>query len=196
LWAPLGDFLGLHRRSLLSFVKPPGYLEPDPAQVAHWSQWLEDLPGPRKVGLTWRSNRMLDQRSRYFAGMEDWRPVLATPDISIVSLQYGDTTEDLARFEALSGHAVHQPPGLDLFNDLDGLAALCAALDLVIGFSNASANIAGAVGAPLWLITPPAPWTALGSEAYPWYPQCRRFAAAGYGDWKPVMSSVARALAT
>ena len=121
--------------------------------------------------------------------------MLKSPDTCIVSLQYGDTTEDLARFEAIGGQVVHQPPDLDLFNDLDGLAALCAALDLVIGFSNASANIAGAVGAPLWMITPPAPWTALGTTNYPWYPQCRRFAAAGYGDWTPVMSSVARALA-
>ena len=144
--------------------------------------------------MAWRSHKMLDERSRNFADLEDWTPILKATDCAFVSLQYGDTTHDVATMAASTGTTVHVPPDLDLFNDLDGLAALSAALDLVIGFSNASSNIAGAVGTPLWLLTPPAPWTALGSDKYPWYSQAIRFSAEDFGDWSMVMNNVAKAL--
>ena len=68
-------------------------------------------------------------------------------------------------------------------------------MDLVIGFSNATFNLAGACGAPVWLLTGAATWTRLGSEGYPWYPQTRRFAPPDYNDWSGVMAQVAQALA-
>ncbi len=75
------------------------------------------------------------------------------------------------------------------------MAALCGALDLVIGFSNATLNIAAACGAPTWLITAPAAWTRLGTDRYPWYPQVRSFVPPAFGDWAPVMAEVADELA-
>ena len=72
------------------------------------------------------------------------------------------------------------------------MAALCAALDLVIGFANATTQLAGAVGAPLWLLAPPAAWTCLGTDRYPWRPQARVFHAPGF-DWDQAMAAVAAA---
>ncbi len=68
-------------------------------------------------------------------------------------------------------------------------------MDLVIGFSNATFNLAGACGAPVWLLTGAAAWTRLGARNYPWYPQARCFAPADYNDWSGVMAEVAEALA-
>ena len=89
---------------------------------------------------------------------------------------------------------VHQPPGLDLFNDLEGLAALSAALDLGIGCSNASTNLLGAVGTPLHIIAPPASWPGLGQETYPWYPGARIHAPRVYGDWEAAVKAAAQAI--
>ncbi len=194
LWTPLGDLLPLLRADIEAFDQKPGYLKADPDRVAHWRRWLSKLPRGRKVGLAWRSGRMVAGRSRNFAALDEWRPILTLPGSVFVNLQYGDTGPERSALEQSFGARIHQPPGLDLYNDLDGLAALSSALDLVIGFSNASINIAGAVGAPLWLLTPPAPWTALGAPRYPWYPQAKRFTAPGYADWKPVMMAAATAL--
>ena len=196
VWAPIGDFLHLFRSDVAHFEKTPPHLAPDPIKVADWTRWLETLPPGPRIGLTWRSGRMLDGRSRNFAELADWQAVFtARKDARFVALQYGQTEEEMAEMVAETGLRLHTPPGLDLFNDLDGLAALMAALDLTIGFSNATTNLAGAIGAPLWLITPPAPWTALGASNYPWYPQARRFTAESFGDWSNVMSDVASALA-
>lgn len=196
LWAPIGDFLQRFRSDVEDFAETSPYLAPDPAKVADWRRWLATLPPGPRIGLTWRSGRMLDGRSRNFAELADWRPVLsARADASFIALQYGQTDDEIATLVSETGSAAHRPPGLDLFKDLDGLAALMAALDLTIGVSNATTNLAGAVGAPLWLITPPAPWTALGAPNYPWYPQARRFTADSFADWSGVMSDVASALA-
>ena len=73
------------------------------------------------------------------------------------------------------------------------MAALCSALDLVIGPANATSNIAAACGVPTWLITPPAAWPRLGTARYPWYPSVRAFVAAGLNAWDPVMAEVAQA---
>ena len=70
---------------------------------------------------------------------------------------------------------VWTPPGIDLKNDLDDLAALTCALDLVVGQANATTNIAAACGAPTWLISTPGAWPKLGTDRYPWYPQVRVF---------------------
>lgn len=88
------------------------------------------------------------------------------------------------------------PPGIDLKQDLDDVAALCAAMDLIIGFSNATFNIGAACGVPSWLITNPASWTRLGAKRYAWYPQVRSFSADQYIDWSPTMEAVGEAFTT
>jgi cytochrome c-type biogenesis protein CcmH/NrfG len=197
IWAPIGDFLQGFRSDIERFKRTAPYLAPDLARVADWRRWLATLPPGPRIGLTWRSGRMLDGRSRNFAELADWRPVItAHADVCFIALQYGQSEEEIAKLVSGTGTSLHTPPGLDLFHDLDGLAALMAALDLTIGFSNATTNLAGAVGAPLWLITPPAPWTALGAPNYPWYPQAKRFTAEDFADWSGVMRDVASALAT
>lgn len=74
------------------------------------------------------------------------------------------------------------------------MAALCAAVDLVIGFSNATINLAGAVGTPIFMLTGASSWTRLGTEYYPWYPSVRCFVTEQYGVWEPTMGRVATAL--
>jgi hypothetical protein len=75
------------------------------------------------------------------------------------------------------------------------VAALCCAVDLVVGFSNATFNIAASCGAPSWLITTPGSWPRLGlTDRYAWYPQARVFGLDAFGDWGPVMGRVAEAV--
>ena len=195
LWTPLASLLREHRRSVADFPERAGYIAADPARVAVWRERLAALPG-RKVGLLWKSGIKKDARHRYFAGFDDWRPVLQQPGVSFVNLQYGDCAEEIARAREAFGVEIWQPPGIDLKQDLDEVAALSSALDLVVGFSNASFNIAAACGAPSWLITVPGSWPRLGSpDRYPWYPQVRVFAIERQGEWGPAMERVGAALA-
>jgi tetratricopeptide (TPR) repeat protein len=194
-WVRLGGLLGPHRSSLEDFpVRPEGFLKPDAERVDHWRRTLAEFgPGP-KVGILWKSMRMTSDRSRYFAPFEMWREVLATPGVTFVNLQYGESAEELAYAREAFGVDILQPPGIDLKDDLDDLAALCMALDVTLGPATATTNLAAASGGATWFISMPDAWPQLGTDHYPWYAQARIFSAGpGYG-WDKVMAEIAQAL--
>lgn len=193
-WAPLGAFLGSLRGSLDAFPKTSGYLKPDPDRVQYWKTELEKLGPAPKVGLLWKSLKLNAERARQFSPFEAWGPVLQTPGVTFINLQYGDCEEELALAKEAFGIEIWRPPGIDLKQDLDDVTALCAAVDLIIGFSNATSNLGAAAGAPIWLLTSPCAWTLLGSDRYPWYPQARVFSPSTMGAWGPAIAEIAEAL--
>jgi tetratricopeptide (TPR) repeat protein len=193
LWTPIGSLLRRFRRTVEAFPARERFLTPDPARVSHWTSTLSALPG-LKVGLLWKSLLINSARHRFFSPFEQWAPILRTPGVSFVNLQYGDCDAELEFARREFGVEIFQPPEIDLKQDLDDIAALCCATDLVLGFSNATINLAAACGAPIWLMSVDGAWTRLGSEAYPWYPQARCFSSSDYQDWTPVMGEVAEAL--
>ncbi len=192
-WAPMADLPRRFRPDLESFV-PQAYLKADPNRVATWREWLNR--GRPCVGLSWRSGLLSGRRRRQYPELQAWAPVLRTPGVTLVNMQYSATSEELAGLEALAGAPILTPPEIDLKADLDELAALCSAMTLVISVPNATAAMAGACGAPVWFVGGPAAWTRLGTDGYPWYANARSFSAARLGDWAPVLGSVAEALAT
>lgn len=194
LYTPMGSLLRQYRRTVEAFPDRVGFLAADPDRVAYWKDQLKAAPPGRKVGLLWKSNIINGGRHRFFSPFEQWAPVLRAPGATMVNLQYGDCAPELEQARRDFGVDIWSPPGIDLKQDLDDVAALCCALDLVVGFSNATLNIAAACGAPTWLITAPAAWTRLGTDRYPWYPQIRSFVPPGFGEWSKVMSEVASAL--
>lgn len=195
LWAPLASPLREFRRSPEAFPERAGFLKPDPERVSHWRAELAKAPAGRKVGLLWKSAIASSGRHRYFSAFDRWAPVLKTPGVTFVNLQYGDCSEEIAQARRDLDVDIWTPPGIDLKQDLDDVAALSSALDLVIGFSNASLNIAAACGAPTWLICAPGAWTCLGTDRYPWYPQARLFVPPAFREWDPVMARIAENLA-
>lgn len=194
-WAPIGSLLPVLRPSIDSFPDRPNFLVADPVRIAHWHDQLQSAPGGHKVGLLWKSLKLNGERARQFSPFELWRPILETPGVTFVNLQYGDCDEEIAWARSEFGVEIWQPEGIDLKKDLDDVAALCCAIDLVIGFSNATINLAGACGAAVWQISGAASWTRLGTERLPWYPQIRCFSSDDYYDWDPTMQDVAKALA-
>jgi hypothetical protein len=192
----MGCLLRRFRRDLDAFPDRPRFLEPDLARVAHWRGVLAaEAPAGFKVGLLWKSIKLDGARLRYYSPFEHWAPVLATPGCAFVNLQYGDCTAEIAEASARLGVQIWQPQGIDLKQDLDEVAALSCALDLIIGPANATSNIAAACGAPLWLISTPGAWPRLGTDRYPWYPQARVFLPPTFNQWPQVMAEVAAALA-
>jgi tetratricopeptide (TPR) repeat protein len=193
VWTPMASLPRRFRRSLQDFPATAGYLRPDPQRVAHWAAWLG--AGPPAVGVTWRSGKLAGDRRRQYPPRGLWAPLLRTPGLRFVNLQYGDCADDLADLSLRSGAAVLQPPGLDLHDDMEGLAALMTALDLTVAVSNATAALAGAVGAPLAVIGGPANWTRLGTGAYPWYPAAEAMTTPSFDDWSPAMNAAMARLA-
>jgi tetratricopeptide (TPR) repeat protein len=196
LWSPAASLMREFRRSVDAFPSRPSFLVADPVRVAYWRHMLTTAPAGPKIGLLWKSAITRDARHRYFSPFAGWAPVLAEKGVTFVNLQYGDCAEELEAAKRDFGVEIWSPPGIDLREDLDDVAALSCALDLVVGFANATMNIAAACGTPNFLISVPGAWTRLGTETMPWYPSTRVFLPPGFGQWDEVMAEVADAVET
>lgn len=162
--------LGMILRSRMSdFPSKPGFLFPDPRRVAAArGRYLRD--GRPVIGLAWASTNA----AKSLPTLEDWIYVLRGNPASFVSLQYGDVDRDIA-FLRRHGIDIEVVPGLDLWNDLDGQAAVIAACDAVFTISNTTAHLAGAVGTPTVVVLRDAPilsWPRMRRHTA-WYPAVR-----------------------
>ncbi|MBF0665140.1 MAG: tetratricopeptide repeat protein, partial [Brevundimonas sp.] len=194
-WLPIGSVFGRYRPSPGAFPQGETFLTPDPDRVEHWRKELASAGDGPKVGVVWKSLRLDGSRRRYFSPFDLWRPVLTTPGVVFVNLQYGDVTAELEAAKA-EGLSLWTPPDIDLKDDLDDLAALNCALDLVLGPPNATSNIGAACGATWWALTTPDAWPRFGTDRYPAYPSTKIFPIEGFGAWDGAMERLRAALAT
>ena len=194
-YVPMGNALMAVRKSLDDFPAHEGYLTPDADKLAAMQRAVAALPAGPKVGLCWKSMVMTANRSKYFSPFEAWKPILQTPGAVFVSMQYGDCADEIAQAQKQLGVTIHELPGLDLKNDLDGVAAAGLALDLTIGPMNASTNLAAAHGGLVWFLASADHWPLHATGALPWYPSARVFSPKDFGQWGPVMDDAAAALA-
>lgn len=196
---PLTGLGALFRTKLKDFPRRAGYLVPDPTRIRDWKRWLNDLGPGRKVGLSWRGRLVDAERSLHFPPPESLRPIAGIPGAVFVNLQYDSGPEEVEALQDATGQPIHQPPGLDLTNDMDGVAALMAALDAVVSPATAVAMLAGAVGRPTWmfgLFPASNEKEILGCDELPWCRSVRVIRHPVGGDWAPTLGRVAEALAT
>ncbi|HYE43906.1 MAG TPA: tetratricopeptide repeat protein [Caulobacteraceae bacterium] len=193
---PIGSLPRLFRRTLADFPDHRGFLRPDPARVAHWRNRLEAIgPGPY-VGLHWRGGTRVQARSHYYTRIEDWEAVLRLSGLTFINMQYSDATEEVSLARDRFGVDIHTFDDIDMWNDLDDVAALLKALDVQLAVSTSVHALAGAVGVPTWLlIARKVGWTCLGTEGLPWYPSMRMAARGPDESWRTPIERVAAALA-
>lgn len=190
-----GSLFQHFRPTAESFPAEAGYLTPDPKRVAFWKARLDALgPGP-KVGICWRSGVRTLDRNRYYTALEQWAPIFAVPGAHFVNLQYDDCAAELAKAKNEVGVDIHVWDDIDLRNDIDDIAALTKALDLVMAPATAPAMIAVAVGTELWsLLRIRHFWAFGGEDATPLHPKSRFFKWPEGGQWPEVIAAVASAL--
>ena len=118
---------------------------------------------------------------------------LAEGPATFVNLQYGDTDDDVDKAARLSGARIYTDPGLDRFTDLDGLAAMTAALDQVITTSNITPMIAGAVGVPCWIMLRKSAYWYWGTAATqsPFFASVKCYRQSTPGEWEDVIEQLA-----
>lgn len=169
------------------------YLAADPGRVAHWTARLAPDDGAFKVGLVWGGNPMnLEDRYRSVP-LAALAKLGTIPGVRFYSLQKG----------AREHEAAAPPPGLPLVNlgpeleDFADTAAAITRMDLVISVCTSVAHLAGALGAPLWvMLHRAADWRwFVDRDDSPWYPGARLFRQVRRGQWDDVVGRVALALA-
>ena len=195
----LGDLGGALRQSWDAFPDRPHFLEADPARVAALRRKYEKRwPGKKRIGISWRS-RNHEVGWLKGADLRAWAPILSVPgDITFVSLQYGDVTEDLMRVRDALGIDVKQDKGVDPLKDMEAFAAQVACMDLVISTSNTTVHMSGALGIPTWVLLPAGRgrmwyWFRDRDDS-PWYPSLRLMRQDKTGNWESLFRRCAQRL--
>ncbi|MFD1627096.1 tetratricopeptide repeat protein [Azospirillum griseum] len=188
-----GSVPRLLRTDLKRFPITTGWLKPDPDRVEGWRQRLDALGPGLRVGIGWRSQLINAQRQGAYTTLDQWGAIFSVPGITFVSVQYGPCEEETAAAERRFGVTIHRWADLDLKDDIDGLAALMANLDLVLSPAMSAGELAGALGVPVWRFCGP-DWTQLGSAVRPWFPTMRLFQPAPGGGLDGALNRIAQEL--
>lgn len=183
---PFGSLPRYFRKSDQSFAaaRHP-YLSADRDRVAELRQKI-DRPGKLVCGISWHSSRK--QLGRHKSMPLEQLVTPFDPDrFHFVNLQYGNTETERQALAAAYGTEVQSLSEIDCFNDIDGLAALIDACDVVLTISNSTAHLAGALGKTTLLLLPWSEgrlWYWANHEGRnPWYPSVEMFAQENPGDW-------------
>lgn len=137
----LGQALKLNSESVQKFAGP--YLKADSA-VAKKIRAALCPKGKKLCGISWKSKNK-DIGAKKSMRLQDLLPVLQQPGMVFVNLQYGDVAQEIADLKAEHGIEILQYNEVDNLNDLEGLANLIEACDLVLTTSNSTAHLAGAL---------------------------------------------------
>lgn len=169
-----------------------GYIHPQPSRVEQWKARLED--GPFVIGVAWQGNPNHNADRQRSAPLREMAPLANTPGVQLVSLQKGHGVEQLA--DVADWGMIDFGSSLDSDAAFLDTAALMSCVDLVVTTDTATAHVAGAIGAPVWVALCNSPdWRwMLEREDSPWYPTMRLFRQTAPGDWASVFDAMAREL--
>ncbi|GAB6042158.1 tetratricopeptide repeat protein [Endothiovibrio diazotrophicus] len=172
-----------------------GYLQADPAKVAAWRSRLEAAGGSRRrVAIGWRGVADDPARRHWYMPLATLLSALGGHDLLVVNVQHECTPEEVAALKD-SGETLYTPQ-INLKDDQDELASLLSAVDVVISGTSSLAELAGAIGLPVWVPS------AISDEKWDMsityrkavYPSMTVFPTDGDAHWRAVAQQIVAAL--
>lgn len=147
-FTPIGDAFYYSRAIENNQLATP-FLKPDSAVRDKWRERLSSLGAKPKVGISWRSSNMGASRKEGYLTLETLAPFLQEmQQFQFINIQYGDCAEELSALPSAADGSplVTSFDDLDLFDDIDGTAAMMSELNFVLSVRNTQACLAGALG--------------------------------------------------
>jgi len=150
--------------------------------------WYESECPPRRIGLAWSGNILHLNDRRRSIPLPFFQPILEFPfDFTCVQKDIRAGDEDYMQ------HTKIKRGEIEAVADLEGAIAQ---QDLIITVDTLTANLAGAMGVPTWVLVPYVcdwRWMFEG-ERTPWYPSVRVFRQGADRRWEPVIEKVVEEL--
>jgi tetratricopeptide (TPR) repeat protein len=157
------------------------------------AKYLADKPATTLIGISWRSTHPEIGRQKSLS-LARWLPILKTPGITFVNLQYGDCQAELEALQRDHGITVINDPDINPLGDIDPAAAQIAAMDRVISVSNTAVHLAGGLGIPTWVMAPSGLgrlWYWFRSSSHcPWYPALTLRSPQSDNGWDALIADI------
>ena len=143
---PMGSLYKHFLEEITENPKPKAYLVPDPDRVNYWRERLKSLGKGPYIGIAWKSSNMSVERLQNYSSISEWSQILSIPNVTFINLQSKDFEDDLDKVREELGVTVHNFDDLDQWNNIDDVAALCRAIDVLISNHGTVPLITGGVG--------------------------------------------------
>lgn len=193
----IGSLQKHFRNELGDFAKAsPGWLKADTHRTAALREMLRDSHSDKIIGISWFTNSPGTLAQKRNIPLEILAEFLKRVPGKYVSLQYGHKAEEILKVRNQNNFYISIVDEIDLYNDLDGLAALISACDTVISIDNLTAHLAGALGVDTRILLPEVAeerWGLTSSDSY-WYDQLTLYRQDGKNDWFSQLNRLAQEL--
>jgi hypothetical protein len=194
--SPLMSLPLLFKTTLKTIPAKVPYLFADPARAAGWEERVAaTAAGQLKVGVVWAGNPEYKNNRRRSFAPSLLGPLLKVPGVRFFSLQMPAKIGPAVNASRAAAEMGMTDWTAEL-TDFADTAALVANLDLVISVDTSVAHLTGAMGRPIWMLTPMNNewrWMIM-RQGTPWYPTMRLFRQDRWGDWTGPIDRVAEAL--
>ena len=186
------------RQSIADFEhQPTGLLLASSERVLEARHAMGPCEDQKRVAISWRSfhpSINISKQTQKSASLADFALLGRRDDIKLVTVQYGAVAEEIGTW---AGNPIHHP-GIDLWNDIDGILAVIEACDAVVTTSNVTAHFAGALGKETYLIyrrnnSPFFYWASHNGRSL-WYPEVRIVTGEDVDTWEKAIERVSERL--
>ena len=194
---PIGS-LPLHfRKKLIDFQNTScGWLQADTEKVQIIRKNISKKKPNKIVGISWKTTSLLTQSYLRNIELEVLLKPLKKLGVSFVNLQYGAVSEEIYNLQIGHGIEVLEVPGIDLYNDIDGLASVISACDYVISVDNLTPHLAGALGVSTKMLLPLVAderWGMETNKSY-LYDSIEIYRQSVHGDWSKPLAEMTKDL--
>jgi hypothetical protein len=190
---PMTSLPRVFRPSLESFnASSKGYLHCLNDKACELRKVILGSDIKKLIGISWASASTLPSAHHRNIKLAQLAKLLDGPDTQLISLQYGDVSEEILQLRSDSGIQVTEVEQVDNRNDIDGLAALIMACDQVVSIDNATVHLAGALGADTKVLLPfnrDWRWGIEQSSSY-WYKSLTLYRQDRPNDWDKVFTQI------
>jgi tetratricopeptide (TPR) repeat protein len=188
---PMGSLYKHFLEEIIQNTKPNAYLVPDPKRVIFWKERLKSIGQGPYIGISWKSSDLSPARMPNYASIPQFFPILKIPDVTFINLQYVDFKIDLNKIKDETGLTVHNFDDLDHYDNIDDVAALCTALDMIVSTKTTVPLISVGVGTPTKIANwRQSPWNNILHN--PFGPSVDIFERNTWETWDNVFSLIAK----
>ena len=190
---PMGSIYKHFREDLTSFTTTSkGYLKADEQKKLKIRNKLIKDKKQKLIGISWYTKSKIQMSSFRNILLNDLVTVLKTDNSKIVSLQYDQNINEITDLKNNLGIEIIQVPEIDNKNDLDGLASLISACDLIVSIDNFTVHLAGSLGVKTKILLPytmHSRWGMKGDKSY-LYDSVKLYRQKNLGDWSEVLKEL------
>ena len=152
---PVGSLPLYFRKSIDAFKKTSkGWLRADDKSIDIIKNEINKNSNEKIIGISWKSNSSISKANHRNISLQELVEPLKKLNIKLINLQYGNASDEILKLRSDHGIDILEISNLDIFNDLDGLAALISACDCVVSIDNVTPHLAGALGVDTRLLLP------------------------------------------